>query len=105
VPRQVRLLTLTGQTVKQSGQQSLLTLLSDTCAGISATPELTQSITKPPLKAVPITVTPVAAAPAKPSPRGGLATCTFNVKGSRGSLGSVVTLLSTQRTDTLRLAQ
>lgn len=62
---------------------------NDPCAGISATPELTQSITKPPLKAVPITVTPVAAPPAKPTPRGGLATCTFNVKGTRETLTMV----------------
>ena len=80
----------TGQSVESAGRRTLLMLLSDTCAGISATPELTQSITKPPLKAVPITVTPVAAPPAKPTPRGGLATCTFNVKGTRESLTMVV---------------
>lgn len=82
-PVQCGCILLTRQTVMQSGPWTLLTLLSDTRAGISATPELTQSITKPPLKAVPITVTPVAAAPAKPTPRGGLATCTFNVRGTR----------------------
>lgn len=52
--------------------------------GITEAP-VSQTITKPPLKAVPVTVTPLAAAPAKPTPRGGLATCTFNVEGSRES--------------------
>ena len=50
-------------------------------AGITSAP-VDNMITKPPLKAVPVTVTPVGAGPAAPTARGGLATCTFVVRGS-----------------------
>lgn len=51
--------------------------------GITTAP-VDQMITKPPLKAVPVSVTPLTPAPTAPATRGGLATCTFTVRGTGG---------------------